>query len=137
LERAELEMAIFQHGQSLMAKVPLIADAKQKALAERQLRFEMQRLYERTFIEAERYRSECKRYVQKSLDKMHEVASRRRVEPRGSTITESYPSTGYKTFTWRPDYDADDPSQGNALDFGSELCSPRVTTFAERSSEKP
>src|SRR5262245_47856853 len=57
LERAELEMAIFQHGQSLMAKVPLIADAKQKALAERQIRFEMQRLYERTFIEPERYRS--------------------------------------------------------------------------------
>jgi len=84
LERAELEMAIFQHGQSLMAKVPLIADAKQKALAERQIRFEMQRLYERTFIEAERYRSECKRYVQKSLDKMHEVASRRRVDPEAS-----------------------------------------------------
>src|SRR5262249_27046302 len=32
LERAELEMAIFQHGQSLMAKVPLIADASQHAV---------------------------------------------------------------------------------------------------------
>src|SRR5262249_60007608 len=73
-------MAIFQHGQSLMAKVPLIADAKQKALAERQIRFEMQRLYERTFIEPERYRAECKRYVEKALGKMYDAANRPRVD---------------------------------------------------------
>jgi hypothetical protein len=35
-------------------------------------------------------------------------------KPRGSTVTKSYPSTGYETFTWRPDMDADDPSQGSA-----------------------
>jgi len=35
--------------------------------------------------------------------------------PRGSTVTESYPSTGYKTFTWRPDYDADEPKGSSRL----------------------
>src|SRR5262249_37732987 len=71
LERAELEMAIFQHGQSLMAKLPLIASDRQRAIAEKQIKFEMQRLYERTFIEPERYRAECKKYLEKALNKMH------------------------------------------------------------------
>src|SRR5262249_29541173 len=80
LERAELEFAIIQHGNNLMAKIPLIANAQQRALAEKQIKFEMQRLYERTFIEPERYRADCQRYVEKSLAKMHEVANRPRVD---------------------------------------------------------
>src|SRR5262249_17388699 len=84
LERAELEMAILQHGQNLMAKVPLIANEKQRALAEKQVRFEMQRLYERTFLDPESYRSDCKNYVGKALEKMYEAANRRRIDPEAT-----------------------------------------------------
>jgi len=77
-------MAILQHGQNLMAKVPLIANEKQRALAEKQVRFEMQRLYERTFMDPERYRSDCKKYVGKALEKMYEAANRRRIDPEAT-----------------------------------------------------
>jgi len=80
LERAELELAIFQHGQQLMAKVALTANPQQRALAEKHVQFEMQQLYAKTFIEPERYRSECKKYVEKALDKMHTTANRPRID---------------------------------------------------------
>src|SRR5262249_31519984 len=80
LERAELELAIFQHGQNLLAKVALTANEQQRKLAEKHVQFEMQRLYERTFIEPERYRAECKRYVEKALGKMYDAANRPRVD---------------------------------------------------------
>src|SRR5262249_24409721 len=80
LERAELEFALIQHGNDLLAKIPLIANATQRGLAEKQVRYEMQRLYQQTFMDPQHCRDQCKRYVQKSLDKMHETARRPRID---------------------------------------------------------
>ena len=84
LRRAELERGIMEHGNQLARAAAAIQDPTQRALAEKNIRQELQRLYNATFPDPAKYRASATLYIRKALGRMHKAAQRAQIDPNVS-----------------------------------------------------